>query len=120
MTDIGKTTTIKGESGAEYKFKLYTFDSFTEIEHYWTSVIPAVFLFTKRSPSNGAYYHSYLYVGETDDLSSHFIAFSKQLEIMLHQANCIGIYTLAGVAVKEERVRILHDILEARRFPCNG
>lgn len=119
MIDIGKTTTIKGESGVEYKFKLYTFESFSEIEHYWTSVIPAVYLFTKRSPSNGAFYHSYLYVGETDDLSSHFKIFPKEFEIMFHQANCIGVYTIPGVSDKAARERILQDILNARHFPCN-
>lgn len=115
---IGKTTTLKGESGREYKFRLYTFEFFRELTTDIPSG-PAVYLFTKRTISTGTYYHSYLYVGEAENLSTRFAHDPKELELMVHGANCIGIYADDYTQDQEEREKILRDILEVRNFPCN-
>lgn len=115
---IGKTTTLKGESGREYKFRLYTFERFHELTTDIPSG-PAVYLFTKRAISTGTYYHTYLYVGEAENLPSHFVHHPKEIDIMAHEANCIGLYMDDYTQNQEERERMLRDILEARNFPCN-
>lgn len=115
--NIEKTTTIKGISGKEYQFRLYTFGDFDEIKPVWKP-IPALYLFTRRELSNGAYYHTYLYLGETGDLSQRFSNHHKERDIMSHGANCIGIYS--NVPNDEsERIKLENDILLANKFPCN-
>lgn len=117
FTNIGKTTTIKGESGKEYQFQLYTFDTFEDIKSAWNS-IPALYLFTRRELSNGAYYHTYLYLGETGDLSTRFQNHHKESEIMSHGSNCIGIYSHVP-ADEPGRLNLERDLLLANKFPCN-
>lgn len=117
FTNIGKTTTIKGESGKEYQFQLYTFDTFEDIKSAWNS-IPALYLFTRRELSNGAYYHTYLYLGETGDLSTRFQNHHKESEIMSYSANCIGIYSHVP-ADEPGRLNLERDLLLANKFPCN-
>ena len=117
FTNIGKTTTIKGESGKEYQFQLYTFDTFEDIKSAWNS-IPALYLFTRRELSNGAYFHTYLYLGETGDLSTRFQNHHKESEIMSHSANCIGIYSHVP-ADEPGRLNLERDLLLANKFPCN-
>ena len=117
IKDIRKTTTIKGESGKEYRFSLYTFDRFEEVKTGWKQ-IPALYLFTRRELSNGAYYHTYLYLGETGDLSQRFNNHHKEAELVQKGTNCIGIYM--NVPQNEDERKLLEkDILSAHKFPCN-
>lgn len=115
---IAKTTTLKGESGREYKFRLYSFKDFRELTMD-LPIAPAVYLFTRRTMSTGAYYHTYLYVGEAENLHTCFEHHPRELDIMAQGANCIGIYTDDYIKNPDERDRMLKDILEVHNFPCN-
>lgn len=118
VTNINKTTTVKGLSGKEYKFVLYTFDTFSDVQtNLWLSE-PALYLFTHREYSNGAYYHTYLYLGETGDLSQRFANHHKEEELKQRQTNCIGIY-LDVPQNEADRKQVEKDILSAYKFPCN-
>ena len=117
VKELGRTTTLKGQSGKEYIFSLYLFDTFEELKSAWKS-IPALYLFTQRYRSNGAYYHNYIYLGETGDLSTRFDNHHKEQCIKNHRPNCIGIYT--NVPQEEpKRKDVEKDILLANDFPCN-
>ena len=117
VKDIRKTTTIKGESGKEYRFSLYTFERFEDVKTGWKQ-IPALYLFSRRELSNGAYYHTYLYLGETGDLSQRFHNHHKETELVQQGTNCIGLY-LNVPQNEDERKLLEKDILSAYKFPCN-
>ncbi len=117
VKELGRTTTLKGQSGKEYVFSLYLFDSFEDLKSAWEN-FPALYLFTQRYSSNGAYYHNYIYLGETGDLSTRFDSHHKEQCIIKHQSNCIGIYK--NVPQDEtKRKEVEKDILMANDFPCN-
>jgi len=117
LKELGKTTSLTGQSGQKYVFNLYSFDAYDDIKDAWKSV-PALYLFTRRYVSNGAYYHTYIYLGETGDLSTRFLNHHKEDCIKQNSSNCIGIYTNVST-VEEERFAVEKDILLANSFPCN-
>lgn len=119
VNNIGKTTTIKGESGKEYRFSLFTFGSFEDVKTQTWRQIPALYLFTRRELSNGAYYHTYLYLGETGDLSQRFKNHHKEAELIQNGTNCIGLYYQNVPQNEADRKLLEKDILSAYKFPCN-
>lgn len=117
ITQLNKTTTLKGKSGKEYVFNLYSFDDFNDLVTEITAEKAALYLFTNRYSSNGKYYHNYIYLGETGDISSRYSGHHKEACIKKHNANCIGFWWAPDNEDKRRAAET--DILEANNFPCN-
>lgn len=117
LKNLGKTTSLTGQSGKKYSFKLYSFDEYEDVKNAWEH-FPALYLFTRRYMSNGAYYHTYLYLGETGDVATRFQSHHKESCIKSHGSNCIGIYPDVPEDEKK-RLEIEKDILLNYQFPCN-
>jgi len=109
MAKIG-TMKVDSKSGTVYAFDLYPVGtSFKELG--------AVYIITKRTPkSDGGGSHTYLYVGETGDLSTRFDDHHKQECFDEHGASCIGIHLDASEDSRLEKESDLHD---AHDWPCN-
>lgn len=109
MAKIG-TMKVAGKSGTEYSFDLYpTGTSF--------KALGAVYVITKRTAKQGGGgEHTYLYVGETGDLSTRFDDHHKQECFNDHDANCIGIHLDDS---EKSRLSKEDDILAGHKWPCN-
>lgn len=103
----GITFTLKGQSGADYEFELYTLDTNF-------NAVGGIYAFVRLIENNAKC--SRIYCGKTEDLSTRFQNHHKQDEIEGHKANAIGILR---VNTEEERTKIEIDILENNDFPCN-
>jgi len=102
--------TVKGTSGNSYTFEVYSYD--TEFKP-----LAAVYLITKRTPkTDGTGSHSFIYVGETDDLSDRFDGHHKEQCFINYGANCKCIHLEDSKSV---RLQIESDILGNYNFPCN-
>ena len=110
MAKLG-TMSIEGSSGSSYAFDLYPLNTnFKELG--------GVYVFTKRVPkSDGGGSHTYLYVGQTGDLSSRFTDHHKEECMDSHGANCICIHLDSS---EDSRLTKEGDILGAHDWPCNG
>lgn len=113
---LNKTTVLKGRSGKEYVFNLWSYDDFNDIKGSFTG--GGLYLFTRRYWDGEKYMHSYIYLGETGDYYTRFNNHHKEQCIRLHQANCIGFYPMPG-ATEEQRQAAEEDLLAAYNFPCN-
>jgi hypothetical protein len=101
---------IKGISGKEYKFDIYSLD---------TQFVPfgGVYIFTKRYEKKaGKYSHKFIYCGKTNDLSTGFDDHPEADSIKQYNANCICILTSLS---EEKRTEIETDILKGNEFVCN-
>lgn len=116
MNSTGSRLTLNGISGKEYIFDLFTFDVFSELRSAFLSR-PAVYVFTRRRVTNDGFTHDLIYLGETENLARRFDGHHKELTIMAHFANCIGIYGASSNV--EPRKLVESDILGAYDFPCN-
>lgn len=108
---------LNGISGKQYLFDLYVFDLFDELKEAFAAK-PAIYLFTRRSPSVEGFTHDLVYLGETEDLSRRFVHHHKEDCIVSHHSNCIGLHAVSQS--EEERKAIEEDILSAYDFPCNN
>lgn len=117
MEKLNKIATLTGQSGKEYAFELYSFGEFEELIEEITEKRGAIYLFTNRYLKQGKYCHSYIYLGETDDVSTRYYNHHNQSCIMRHNSNCIGFYWTD--AVERGRKEMEEDILSAYNFPCN-
>ncbi len=116
ITDIDRVLTLKGVSGKDYFFDLYTFDFFHSLDNAFNA-IPALYLFTRRYWDGETYRNELIYLGETSDLSKRFSFHHKEECIMSYGANCIGIF--ASVNTDYIRKNAERDILNTYDFPCN-
>jgi hypothetical protein len=110
---MGKITenkyTLKGESGKEYSFGIYSLDtSFKEIG--------GIYIFTKRTKSGEKYSHSNKYIGKTNDLSTRFDNHHKAECIGNNNANCICIMSVKS---EDDRTEIETDLLLGNNTSCN-
>ena len=117
LKDLDLTVTLKGKSGKEYVFKMYSFDEFTDLVSDITNNVAAIYLFSKRTVVNGEGKHKCIYLGETGDISSRYSGHHKEACITKHKANCIGFWW--APTDEEKRRDAETDILEANNFPCN-
>jgi len=111
MTKVTESQlTIKGKSGTEYKFDIYTLDTnFTKTG--------GIYIFTARTKgTDGNFTHSFIYCGKTDDLSTRFNDHHKQDCIKKNNANCICV---KAISTEKERTDIETDILKGNNFKCN-
>ena len=104
------TLSVSGQSGRTYEFKVYPFDTTLDS-------VAAVYLITKRTPvSDDGGAHIYIYIGETNDLSTRLNEHHKADCFENHNANCICIYKEDG---EQERLRIKNDIYRRWQLHCN-
>lgn len=104
------TLSVSEQSDSTYDFKIYpfgtTFDS-----------VAAVYLITKRTPVSGdGGAHIYIYIGETNDLSTRLNEHHKADCFEDHNANCICI---SREDREQERLRIKNDIYKRWQLHCN-
>ncbi len=109
MASLG-TLSVSGQSGSTYDFKIYplgtTFDP-----------VAAVYLITKRTPVSGdGGAHIYIYIGETNDLSTRLNEHHKADCFENHNANCICIHKEDR---EQKRLRIKNDIYRRCQPHCN-
>lgn len=109
MAKLG-TVTIKGKSGTEYDFTVYPRgQSF--------NAVAVVYAISKRTVKDGKGSHEWIYIGETEDVSTRFDNHHKEYCFAEHDADCVSIHREDS---EDERVRIEDDILKGRTWPCNG
>ncbi len=109
MAKIG-TMKVSGKSGTEYAFDLYpTGTTFKPLG--------AVYIITMRvaKPTGGGT-HTYIYVGETGDLSTRFDGHHKQECFDNNEVNCIGIHLDDS---EDSRLSKESDLHEGHDWPCN-
>lgn len=104
------TITFTGASGQEYEFDVYPFDTdFTNIG--------AVYFVTKRTlKAEGGGTHTYIYIGQTDDLSTRFDNHHKAECFEREEANCVCIHQEDN---EQSRLEIESDLLGNYDPPCN-
>lgn len=106
------TIKIKGASGKSYEFAAYPSDTPFK-------AIGAVYAVTKRTPAEqGGGFHTFLYIGETGDLSTRFDNHHKQACFDKRGANCICVRPTDD---QNDRLETENDILSNRHtWPCNN
>lgn len=116
VKEVGRVTTLTGRSGTEYEFSLWTFDEFDDIKGTFTG--GGLYLFTNRHFVNGEYRHSYIYLGESGDYFNRYDNHHKESDIILHNANCIGFYSMPNSTEMQRKIAE-EDLLAHYLFPCN-
>ena len=116
VKELSKTITLKGRSGEEYKFSLWSFEDFDDIKGTFTGA--GLYLFTNRRLSDRGYKHTYIYLGETSDYYTRYNDYHKEECIKNHSSNCIGFYSMPN-ATEDERKIAEEDLLGNYSFPCN-
>lgn len=116
IKELNRTTVLKGQSGKEYVFRLWSFEDFDDVKGSFTG--GGLYLFTYRYYTGEAYRHTYIYLGETGDYYTRFNGHHKENCIRLHLSNCIGFYSMPG-ATEEQRKSTEDDLLAVYNFPCN-
>jgi len=103
------TYIIKGKSGTKHEFNIYTLDtSFRDVG--------GIYVFTRRTKSNGHFYHSNVYIGKTNDFSSRFENHHKKDCITKFNANCICVIQVDS---ENKRTEIETDLLLGNNTFCN-
>jgi hypothetical protein len=110
MTQYG-TLAISGASGSSYKFTVHSWDT-------KFNPIGAVYVITKRTEKPGGVgSHTYIYVGQTGDLSERFDDHHKINCFRRNGANCICVHPDAN---KASHLKKEEDLIQALNPPCNG
>jgi hypothetical protein len=116
VNKLGKTVTLKGASGREYLFELYTFDKYDDVKGAFIE-LAALYLFGKLNADQS--FFEYIYLGETNNLYTRYDNHLKEDCIKRYGANGIGICALEEFRNEAKRKAAEKDILEAINFPCN-
>lgn len=111
MPSLGKMT-LKGASGKDYTFEVY--HRSTEFK-----ALGAVYLISKRSPNpdgkGGT--HTFLYLGETGDLSSRPLNHHKKQCFDKHGADHVSVFLISD---SQQRLDAETDLIRGHNLPCNG
>lgn len=100
----------KGSSGASYSFQIYPIETNFK-------ALGAVYIFTKRTVANGNGSHDFIYIGQTEDLSTRFDNHHKAACITKNGANCISVHLNSN---ESKRLEIETDLCRLHKPPCNG
>jgi hypothetical protein len=110
MSKVGEMT-LKGESGNDYEFTVYTRD--TDFK-----ALGAVYVQSKRTiKSGGGGSHDLIYVGQTGDLSGRPLNHHKKDCFDKHGSNCVSILLEEN---EKRRLAIETDLINGNKWPCNG
>ncbi len=108
MSKIADATFV-GESGAKYSFVVYSVDAaFNDIG--------AVYIFSKRTVSNGKRTHRLLYIGQTEELGGRISSHEKWGCAERNGANAICVHVQSD---RGTRLNIETDLRNANDTPCN-
>lgn len=100
----------KGQSGAKYDFAVYPLG--TDFKP-----LGAVYIVTKRTVKDGSGTHDFIYIGQTEDLSTRFDDHHKDACFTKHGANCISVHLNSS---ESQRLDIETDLCRLHNPPCNG
>ena len=102
--------TLSGKTGKKYEFAAYPrTDTF--------KALGAIYFMTKRvAKQDGTGTHTWIYVGETGDLSKRPLNHHRKDCFDRHGANCVLLYLEKD---PDTRLKIEKDIMEAYDPPCN-
>lgn len=107
MADLNRTITLKWKLWKEYTFNLYAKDTnFNSVK--------AIYLISKRS---NEWNHTFIYIWQTEDLSTRFGNHHKQQCFEQNGYNCIGVMQIAS---QSDRDYIEKDLIEHNSpLSCN-
>jgi len=110
MAKLG-TITLKGQSGAEYEFDVYTWGA------DFNNVGAVYYISNRYVDGDGGWTHTDIYIGQTGDLSDRFDNH--------HKAQCFVDYDVNAVSVHrddDEDSRLVKeiDLIMVLNPPCNG
>jgi hypothetical protein len=109
MSKIG-TITLTGESKTKYTFNVYPrTDTFKAIGGVY-------FMTHRREEQDGSGKHTFIYVGETGDLSDRPLNHHRKKCFDNNDANCVLIYAEGD---HDRRLEIETDLRRAYDPPCN-
>jgi hypothetical protein len=100
---------ITGASGTTYTFEVYPLET-TLGDH------GAVFAITKRTGTSKSANHARIFIGETNRLRDLVKSHSSKPCFTALRANCICVH---GENDKEDRIRIVVDLLAGDIWACN-
>lgn len=102
---------IAGKSGTKYSFGVYPYAT------DWKE-IGAVYVVTKRTVKpDGSGTHTFIYVGQTDNLKERHASHHKADCFENMEANCLCVCVEGS---EKMRLTIESDLLASRSWPCNG
>jgi hypothetical protein len=101
--------TFTGKSGQTYNFGVYTID--TTFKN-----VGGVYIFSKRTVSDGKGTHSFIYIGETDDLCERIACHEKWPCVERNGANAICTHAEGD---GKKRLDIEADLRNGGDTPCN-
>ena len=108
MSKLG-TISTSGQSGKPYSFNVLSLDSnFDEI--------PAVYVVTNRHKSGDRYSHTFIYIGQTDNLKERIENHHKQDCFDKNDANAICVHQEYS---EKKRLTIESNLIEAKNPLCN-
>jgi hypothetical protein len=100
-----------GQSGTKYAFQIYPLNTTFK-------PLGAVYVISKRTPKpNGGANHTFIYIGQTGDLSTRFDDHHKEACFATHGANCISVHLNNS---STRRFEIETDLCREHDPPCNG
>lgn len=104
------TLAITGASGKQYDFEAYSWGT-------TFNPLGAVYVVTKRTvDANNKGYHTYIYIGQTGDLSERFDNHHKADCFSKNSANCICVHLQSS---EKSRLAIESDLIANHSTPCN-
>jgi hypothetical protein len=110
MPKLG-TVVLNGGSGRTYEFSVYP-------RHDAFKALGAVYALAKRIPiAEPEAEYTWIYIGETADISARPLAFDRKPCIDRHEANSVCLYMEDDA---EARARVAADLQLACAPPCNG
>ena len=103
------TATFKGASGKSYNFNVYLIN----VE---CNDVGAVYVFTKRTVSEGKGKHELLYIGQTDNLANRIPNHEKWPCVRKNNGNCLCIHQDNN---EKSRLAKETDLMQGNTTPCN-
>ncbi len=100
---------FKGASGEKYGFQTFTMDSKFEI-------VGAVYVYTKRTETDGRGVQKFLFIGQTRRLEDAMFKHEKWQCLEFNGVNCVCIHLDEDEA---SRMKKEEDLLNANKTPCN-
>lgn len=109
MKRLGKIT-LKGASGASYRFSVYPWEADFEAGG-------ALYIVTKRREKDGGRHsHRCLWAGQTSDLAACVADHRKSSSLQSREPNCVCVHS---EATESERSKIESDLMLMYRPPCD-
>lgn len=106
MPKLG-TTSLKGASGTEYTFNVYTKNTLVN------DFIPGVYCLARGAQGGD---ETAVYIGESDNIFRHLANHEKRACFEDQGYDAIGIHRTASA---ETRQAVERDLIKALRPPCN-